>query len=137
MSKKIKVDDLTLKQIREIQGLDFGISLEANKKQSSLFSDYIGEYVIVRSRNEGINAGYVKALDDTGIVLTEARRLYYHKPLDKNMSWYEGVATVGCSSDTKISNAVKEKIIVEDYSITVCSKEAEEVIKNATTNKQN
>ncbi len=107
------------------------------EKEKSIFKGLKGKYVIVRSRNEGINAGFVKKADDTGIVLKKARRLYYHKPLDTNMSWYEGVATVGISSDSKVSNAVDEKIIVEDYSITVCTKAAKESIQNAKTNPQN
>lgn len=139
--KKIKIEDLTLKQILEIQNMNLGVNNVNNvvnvSKETNLLSDYIGKYVIVRSRNEGINAGIIKNLDDTGIVLTEARRLYYHKPLDTDLSWYEGVATVGISSDSKISNAVDEKIIVEDYSITICSDVAKVSIQNAKTNKQN
>ena len=45
----------------------------------SLFNDYIGKYVIVRTRNEGINAGYLKKADETGCVLQDARRIYYHE----------------------------------------------------------
>jgi len=112
---KIKVGDLTLNQLEKIQNLNLGVH---SQKQTSLLSEYIGLYAIVRSRNEGINAGFIKALDTS-------------------MSWYEGVATVGCSQDTKLSNPVEEKIIVEDYSITLCTKEAQEVIQNATTNRQN
>ena len=138
--KKIKIEDLTLSQILEIKNMNLGEVFKMSKevfKEANLYDQYIGKYVIVRSRNEGINSGYIKRLDETGIILTGARRLYYHKPLDTNLSWYEGVATVGCSSDTKISNPVEEKIIIEDYSITLCTETAMEVIKNAITNKQN
>jgi len=128
----MELDKLTLRQIKEVQALFGGSQTKANR----LFDDIIGEYVIVRSRNEGINCGYVKQADETGVILEKARRLYYHKPLDTNLSWYEGVAMSGCSDDSKISGIVKQKIIIEDYSILICSEKAKEVLENAKTNKQ-
>ena len=86
--------------------------------------------VIVRTKNEGVNCGKVIQADDTGVVIEDARRLYYHKPKDENVSWYEGVAETGLSSDSKISGVVSLKYIIEDYSLTVCSKEAEENLRN-------
>ena len=96
---------------------------------------YIGKYVICRTRNEGINAGEVVSLDETGVILKDARRLYYHKPLDKSISWYEGVAISGISQDSKIGAAV-EKAIIEDYSLTVCTELAKLSIISAKTNEQ-
>ena len=100
-----------------------------------LYARYFGKYVICRSRSEGVNAGEVIAADATGVILKDARRLYYHKPVDKNMSWYEGVAMTGLSEDSLVGPAV-EKIIVEDYSLTLCSPIAMQSIKSAPTNKQ-
>ncbi len=37
-----------------------------NQKQNNLLDRYVGKYVICRTGNEGINAGEVVALDDTG-----------------------------------------------------------------------
>ena len=93
---------------------------------SSLYERFIGKYVIVRSRNEGINAGTVLMADSSGVILKNARRLWYHKPV--NGSWYEGVANTGLSSDSKVSAVVKEKAIIEDYSITLVSKAAQQSI---------
>lgn len=106
-------------------------------KQSGdvLGSRFVGKYVIVRSRNEGINAGKVLELDDTGVILEDARRLYYHKPANKELSWYEGVALEGLSKDSKVGAEVT-KLIIEDYSITVCTKDAEKSIRGAKTNAQ-
>lgn len=101
----------------------------------SLGSQFVGKYVIVRSRNEGINAGKVLELDETGVILEDARRLYYHKPANKELSWYEGVALEGLSKDSKVGAEVT-KLIVEDYSITVCTKEAEKSIRGAKANAQ-
>jgi len=89
---------------------------------------YIGKYVICRSRNEGINAGYLVDADETGCRLSEARRLWHHKPKE-NASWYEGVALYGLDEDSKISAKVAEKIIIEDYSLTLCTPESKKSIE--------
>lgn len=106
-----------------------------NKKQNNLLSRYIGQYVICRTRNEGVNAGEVVALDETGVILKDARRLYYHKPSDTKLSWYEGVAISGISQDSKLSAPV-EKVIIEEYSLTVCSEKAKLSIISAKNNEQ-
>lgn len=84
----------------------------------------IGKHVIVRSRNEGINFGKLEAADETGCVITDARRIWYHKPADSKMAWYEGVALSGLHRSSKVSAPVARKVIVEDYSLTECSDEA-------------
>jgi hypothetical protein len=127
----INVDDLTLGQIKEIQSLQ-------NKEQQTPFiaSDFVGKYVICRTRNEGINFGKVVRLDNTGVILEEARRIYYHKPKAKGVSWYEGVAFCGLSDDSKISNETT-KVIIEDYSLTACTQEAIDNIKSKKSHEQN
>ncbi len=76
----------------------------------------VGQYVLVRSRNEGINCGFVVAADETGILLKNARRLYYHRPAVQEESWYEGVCRHGLAVDCKVSPPVQKKGILEDYS---------------------
>ena len=105
------------------------------QKTTSIIDDYIGKYVIVRTRNEGINAGYIEKADETGIVLKDARRIYYHRPKDESLSWYEGVAQSGLSDSSKISNKTT-KVIIENYSITICSDTAKNSIEGFTTNVQ-
>ena len=101
-----------------------------NKKEAgNILGEAIGQYCIVRTRNEGINFGKVMQADDTGVVVDEARRIYYHKPADNRTAWYEGVAETGLSSDSKISAEVTRKYIIEDYSLTVCSPAAIKSIK--------
>lgn len=128
----MNIDELTYGQIKEIAKLACGTK---QPSPGGLGNQFVGKYVIVRSRNEGINAGKVLELDDTGIILEDARRLYYHKPANKELSWYEGVALEGLSKDSKVGAEVT-KLIVEDYSITVCSKDAEKSIRGAKTNAQ-
>ena len=110
---------------------------EPSKEKDSMLTQYIGKYVIVRSRNEGINAGEVKQLDETGIILKGARRIWYHKPKDRKTAWYEGVANSGLSNDSKVSTKVSEKCIIEDYSITLCTDIAKESIQNHPSHEQN
>ena len=106
-------------------------------EKSSLASIMIGKKVIVRSRNEGINSGIVVNADETGVELKDCRRIWNHKPKDKNLSWYEGVAVSGISDDSKISGVVPKKVIIEDYSLTLINDAAFETIMALKPNAQN
>lgn len=130
----MNINDLTLGQAKELAAMFQGQTNTDCKK--SLFDYYIGKYVIVRSRNEGINFGKVKQADETGIIIEDARRIWHHRPKDKSLSWYEGVATSGVSKDSKLSNAVQSKVIIEDYSITICTDEATKSMIEAKSNEQ-
>ena len=121
------INELTIGEAKELANL-FGNNSVI--REANIYSRYVGKYVICRTRNEGINAGKVLELDETGVILEDARRLYYHIPANKNVSWYEGVAQEGLSKDSKVGVAV-EKILAEDYSLTICSKKAEKSIRGA------
>lgn len=116
-----------------IKVLEMLLNGNTSVPSNNITSSLIGEYVIIRSRSEGINAGYLVEADETGCVLRDSRRLWYHKPKN-NESWYEGVALYGLSDDSKISVAVDRKIIIEDYSITKCTEEARLSIQGAKAN---
>ena len=103
----------------------------------TLASVMVRKSVIVRSRNEGINIGIVEAADETGVILKDCRRIWYHKPADKTLSWYEGVAVSGLSPDSKVSGTVPRKIIIEDYSMTECPGSIYSSILEKTPNAQN
>lgn len=103
----------------------------------TIASRMIGQKVIVRSRNEGINSGIVVLADNTGVELKDCRRIWYHKPKDPSLSWYEGVAETGLDDNSKVSGTVKQKIIIEDYSMTLCTNEAFKSIMELTPNAQN
>ncbi len=104
--------------------------------QAGIASSMVGKYVIIRSRNEGINAGVVAAADATGVLLSDARRIWYHRPKVKTESWYEGVANHGLSDDSKVSATVAQKAILEDYSMTLCSDSARQSIETAVPHAQ-
>lgn len=105
--------------------------------EESIASRMIGKNVIVRSRNEGINAGTVILADETGVELANCRRIYYHRPKDKKLSWYEGVAESGLDESSKVSGTVNTKVIIEDYSMTLCKDAAFKSIMEHTPNEQN
>ena len=105
--------------------------------EETIASRMIGKNVIVRSRNEGINAGTVVLADGTGVELKNCRRIWYHRPKEKALSWYEGVAVSGLSDDSKVSGTVSQKIIIEDYSMTECTDDAFKSIMEKTPNAQN
>lgn len=126
----MNLDDFKLGDLKKIAAMFGGES-------DSLANSAAGEYVIVRSRNEGINAGYVERADETGVILSKARRLWHHRPKVRSESWYEGVANHGLSDDSKVSGVVKQKVIVEDYSMTVCTDKARQSIEAAVANVQN
>jgi hypothetical protein len=102
----------------------------------TIASRMIGKKVIVRSRNEGVNAGIVVLADQYGVELKDVRRLFYHRPKDESVSWYEGVAISGISDDSKVSPTVPTKIIIEDYSMTLCLDEAFDSIFKLKPNEQ-
>ncbi len=64
------------------------------------------------------------------MVLREARRIHYHAPKDKSLSWYEGVAVSGLRDDSRISGKVEQKVIVESYSLTSVSEIAKESLES-------
>ena len=124
-NKTMNVNDLTIGQ-----GKELAVMFGSGQPKNSILKDAIGKYVIVRTRNEGVNCGVVVMADATGVVIDEARRIYYHKPKDNKLSWYEGVAETGLHAASKISGTVSRKYIIEDYSLTICSKEAEQSLRN-------
>ncbi len=131
----IDINELTIGQIREIAAT-FPALFGTTAAADSITAGMVGQYVLVRSRNEGVNAGYVEAADSTGVVLRNARRLWYHKPAVQSESWYEGVANHGLAQDCRISGIVERKVIIEDYSLTLCSERARQSIEDYTAHAQ-
>lgn len=100
-----------------------------------MLEQFIGKYVICRTRNEGVNAGVVVAIDKDSVMLEDARRLHYHRPANSQFSWYEGVALSGISEDSRVSEPTT-KLIREEYSLTLCSGTAEASIRGAKSHAQ-
>ena len=124
----MNIDDLKYGQLMKISALFNEAREKKEEGSNSILSGAKGQYVICRSRNEGINCGFLEAGDETGCILAAARRLYYHKPLDSSLSWYEGVAESGPHPESKMSGTVAKKYILEDYSLTLCSEKAQSLL---------
>lgn len=126
----MNIDDLKFGDLKTINEM-----FSLNQQQSKdIFKSYIGKYVICRTRNEGVNCGFVKDLDETGVILDKARRMWYHDTAS-DLCWYEGISIDGPSDDTKLS-ASCEKLIVEDYSLTICSEKASIMLVNMESHKK-
>ena len=131
--KSVKLNDLIVGQARKLVSL---FSKDSKSKLKGILARHKGKSVIVRSRTEGVNFGVLMEADETGCVLRSARRI--HRPVTKNGqdSWYEGVANNGLDYDrARISAAVEEKIIIEDYSVTLCTESAAKNISDMPSNK--
>ena len=53
-------------------------------------NNFIGQYVICRTRNEGVNFGKVLAYGIGFVDLEEAQRMYYFAPAEKSESLHVG-----------------------------------------------
>ena len=132
----MNLNDMKFSEVMELkkQFENFGMATEEGKtkegKTKDITQSAIGKWVIVRSVVEGINFGLVEEADETGIVLSQARRLWRHSTPKGDYSWYEGVSISGLSESSRISVSVSKKIILEDYSITFCTEKAIENIRN-------
>jgi len=125
------INSLTVSQVKEILAM-FGNRPSAQEPSD----DMIGKYVIVRCQEAGVHAGVLDSYHGRSCVLSEGRRLWYHEPADRSLSWYEGVAISGLSSNSKTSATVARCILTENCEIVLCSKEAEQSIRKAPTHEQ-
>lgn len=131
------INEIEINGIKYVPKTDIKTEIVNFTGEESIASRMIGKKVIVRSYNEGVNAGIVVLADETGIELSHCRRLWYHRPKDKKLSWYEGVAISGISSDSKVSATVTKKVIIGNYSVTECTEEAFKTIMELKPNEQN
>jgi len=127
------LDQLTIGEAKELATM-FANQVPSNSVATG--SGLIGKYAIVRSSNEGVNAGVISEMDETGIVLKDARRIWYHRPANKKLAWYEGVALSGLDGSSKLSAEVPLKAIIEKYSVTACTSVAEKSIREHKSHEQ-
>ena len=82
--------------------------------------EMIGDYVIVRCRDAGVHAGYLKSYEGREVVLTKSKRLWYWKAANKSHS-LSGVAVNGVEPTSKITAAVETIVLPEACEIIACS----------------
>lgn len=115
------IDNLTIGELKELQKLLGGVN--APQKSHNLDDEFINEYCIIRTYSAGVWFGKVIKKCQDEVILTEARRLYYWKTIDKGISLSE-VATSGLHSDSKVCIALVKQwlkaieiILCEDAAI--------------------
>ena len=107
----MNLNDLTLGQIKEIQGL-LG-SAEAKK------GFIVGKKVIVRTYSAGVHYGEIFEKEGNELILKNSRRLWYWKTKNKGISLSE-IANHGVSDDSKICELV-EFIWLQPIEIIFCT----------------
>lgn len=130
----MNIDNMTCDELKQIVAM-FATS---HAPSSNVTSYAVGKYVIVRTRNEGLNFGLVAAADETGVVLSGARRIHHHDAKAQNGgAWYEALANSGPAGRTHMSQAVADKVIVEDYSLTIVADAAVDSFLNWVSHNEN
>jgi hypothetical protein len=72
----LNIDDLTIKQARELAALFSASQLPAATQPPNIASGLIGKYVIARCYAAGVHAGTVAAVDGENVILHDSRRLW-------------------------------------------------------------
>jgi hypothetical protein len=93
---------------------------------------WIGKYVVVRTRDAGVHAGVLKSRSARECELTESRRLWYWKVAD-NGAFLSGVATKGIDHRQSKVGAPIDILLTENCEIIACSEEAAQSIAQAPT----
>lgn len=91
------IDDLTIGQAKEL-AKQFGGA------ESEPASELIGTYVIVRSRDSGVHAGYLKSRHGRVAVLRGSRRLWFWVAAKEHT--LSAVALYGLGEKSKIASEV-------------------------------
>lgn len=96
----------------------------------NLFSDFIGEYVIVRCHHDDVYAGYLEKANGRVCVLRDSRRLsiWWCK---KGVS-LSAISQYGLNHEKSLIAPVVSKIaLTENCEIILCSEEGKQSIINA------
>lgn len=120
----MNIDDLTIGQARSLAQM-----FATGMSQVGIDNGMTGRYVIVRCHDAGVHAGVLEAYNGRECVLTDARRMWYHRPAVETSSWYEGVANHGLAPDSKLSGTVARRHLTENCDIVLCTPVAEASIR--------
>ena len=119
----IEIENLTLKQIREIAALVNGTVQQPSQRTAHPF---VGKYVIARCYSAGVHAGTVVSAEGEEVVLKDSRRLWSWKAKDGVA--LSGVAQTGVQSGCKIDVSNPEIALTGVCELIPCSTVAKESI---------
>jgi len=120
----MNIEELTLKQIREIAALVNGSVTQP--AQSTTPHPFVGKYVIARCCEAGVHSGTVVRVDGDTCILKDSRRLWSWKA--KEGVALSGVAQTGVKSDCKIDVLNPEIALTGVCELIPCSVIARESI---------
>ena len=120
-----------IEQIKEVLELMSVLNGEENKSENSLpENSMVGEYVIVRSRDAGVHAGYLEGYEGREIRLTKSRRLW--RWWCKESISLSAVAVSGLKhDDSKVAPEVGRQTILDACEIILCDGDGKNSIINA------
>ncbi len=121
----IEIENLTLKQIREIAALVNGAVQQPAQRTAHPF---IGKYVIARCYAAGVHAGFVESVDGQNVLLRDSTRLWAWKAKDGIA--LSGVAQHGIQrSECKLDSVNPLVYLADVCELIPCSKAAEESLR--------
>ena len=120
----MNIEELTLKQIREIAALVNGTAQQPTA--STKPHPFIGKYVIARCYAAGVHAGTLVDVDGENVILSDSRRLWSWKAKDGVA--LSGVAQTGVQSGCKIDVVNPEIALTGVCELIPCSTAAKESI---------
>lgn len=118
----MNIDDLTIKDAREISRLFYGASNVEKKPHR-----FVGLYVIARCYSAGVHAGIVVDVDGENVILKESTRLWQWKAKDGLA--LSGVAQNGIVPGCKLDVVNPEIYLCGVCELIPCSAESEKTIR--------
>lgn len=106
----MNIEDLTLKQIRELQGL-FPVATQS--QADHMQSQYIGKHVVVRTYSAGVHAGILQEKKGREVRLANAHRIWSWTAASKDDGALSAVARLGVGSGSKIAGPVESIELTE------------------------
>lgn len=122
----MNIEELTLKQIREIQSLVIAGSTQLPSVSTIKAHPFVGKYVIARCYAAGVHAGTVVSVDGENVILSGSRRLWSWKAKDGVA--LSGVAQNGLKSEGKVDSLNPEIALMGVCELIPCSVKAQESI---------
>lgn len=122
----MNIENLTLKELREINSLFFNNQIASSNKAEGL-STFLNKFVIVRTYSAGVHCGILSQKDGNEVILKDARRMYFWKNLGSGISLSD-IAVDGIHKDSKLCAPVD--IWLEAIEIIPCSDKCIKTIEN-------
>ena len=119
----MNIEDLTLKQIREIAAM---MNSQIPQPTHNPVHPFVGKYVIARCYSAGVHAGEVVSVDGENVILKDSRRLWSWKANDGVA--LSGVAQNGLKSEGKVDTLNPEIALTGVCELIPCSVKARESI---------